>query len=37
LEEGQRILAESGISFIQAKDFYDVANKVVKAAKGVTK
>jgi succinyl-CoA synthetase beta subunit len=36
LEEGQRILAESGISFIQAKDFYDVANKVVKAAKGVT-
>jgi len=37
LEEGQRILAESGISFIQAKDFYDVANKVVKAAKGVVK
>jgi len=37
LEEGQRILAESGISFIQAKDFYDAANKVVKAAKGVTK
>jgi succinyl-CoA synthetase beta subunit len=36
LEEGQHILAESGISFIQAKDFYDVANKVVKAAKGVT-
>jgi len=35
LEEGQRILAESGISFIQAKDFYDVADKVVKAAKGV--
>ena len=37
LEEGQRILAESGISFIHAKDFYDGANKVVKAAKGVTK
>jgi len=37
LEEGKRILAESGISFIQAKDFHDVANKVVKAAKGVTK
>jgi len=37
LEEGQRILAESGISFIQAKDFYDGANKVVKAVKGVTK
>jgi succinyl-CoA synthetase beta subunit len=37
LKEGQRILAESGISFIQAKDFYDGANKVVKAAKGATK
>ena len=37
LEEGQRILAESGISFIQAKDFYDGANKVVEAAKGATK
>jgi succinyl-CoA synthetase beta subunit len=37
LEEGQRILAESGISFIQAKDFYDGAHKVVEAAKGVTK
>jgi succinyl-CoA synthetase beta subunit len=37
LEEGQRILSDSGISFIQAKDFYDGANKVVEAAKGVTK
>ena len=37
LEEGQRILAESGISFIQAKDFYDGARKVVEAAKGVVK
>ncbi len=37
LEEGQRILAESGISFIQAKDFYDGTHKVVEAAKGVTK
>jgi len=35
LKEGQRILAESGIGFIQAKDFYDAANKVVKAVKGV--
>lgn len=35
LEEGQRILAESGIGFIQAKDFYDATNRVVKAAKGV--
>jgi succinyl-CoA synthetase beta subunit len=33
LEEGQRILAESGVSFIQAKDFYDGARKVVEAAK----
>jgi succinyl-CoA synthetase beta subunit len=35
LEEGQRILAEAGIGFIQAKDFYDGARKVVEAAKGV--
>jgi succinyl-CoA synthetase beta subunit len=34
LEEGQRILAESGIGFIRAKDFYDAADKVVKEAKG---
>jgi len=33
LEEGQRILAESGISFIQAKDFYDGAHKAVQEAK----
>jgi len=33
LEEGQRILADSGISFIQAKDFYDGAHKAVQAAK----
>jgi succinyl-CoA synthetase beta subunit len=37
LEEGQRILAESGTSFIQAKDFYDGARKVVEAAKGANK
>jgi succinyl-CoA synthetase beta subunit len=37
LEEGQRILAESGIGFIQAKDFYDGARKVVEAAKGAVK
>ena len=37
LEEGQRILAESRISFIPAKDFYDAARKVVEAAKGVMK
>ncbi|MHC1578284.1 MAG: ADP-forming succinate--CoA ligase subunit beta [Dehalococcoidia bacterium] len=35
LEEGQRILADSGISFIEAKDFYDGARKVVQAARGV--
>jgi len=35
VEEGQRILAESGIDFIRAKDFYDGARKVVEAAKGV--
>jgi len=37
LGEGQRILAESGISFVQAKDFYDGARKVVAAAKGAVK
>jgi succinyl-CoA synthetase beta subunit len=37
LEEGQRILADSGIRFIRAKDFYDGARKVVEAAKGAVK
>jgi succinyl-CoA synthetase beta subunit len=37
LKEGQRILAESGMSFVRAKDFYDGARKVVEAAKGVKK
>jgi succinyl-CoA synthetase beta subunit len=37
LEEGQRILTQSGISFIRAADFYDGARKVVEAAKGVKK
>jgi succinyl-CoA synthetase beta subunit len=37
LEEGERILADSGINFIRAEDFYDGACKVVEAAKGVKK
>jgi succinyl-CoA synthetase beta subunit len=37
LEEGQRILADSGINFVRAEDFYDGARKVVEAAKGVKK
>jgi len=37
VEEGKRILAESGISFIEARDFYDGAYKAVEAAKGATK
>jgi succinyl-CoA synthetase beta subunit len=37
LEEGQRILADSGINFIRAEDFSDGARKVVEAAKGVKK
>jgi succinyl-CoA synthetase beta subunit len=37
LEEGERILAGSGISFIRAEDFYDGARRVVEAAKGVKK
>ncbi len=34
VDEGKRILAESGINFSEAKDFYDGADKVVQAAKG---
>jgi len=30
LEEGKRILSKSGISFIEAKDFYDGAYKAVQ-------
>ncbi len=37
LEEGQRILADSGINFIRAEDFSDGARSVVEAAKGVKK
>jgi succinyl-CoA synthetase beta subunit len=37
LEEGQQILADSGVSFIRAGDFYDGARKAVEAAKGVLK
>ena len=33
LEEGKHILSESGISFIEAKDFYDGAYKAVQAVK----
>ncbi len=34
LEEGQRILSESQIDFIEAGDFFDGARKAVEAAKG---
>jgi succinyl-CoA synthetase beta subunit len=34
IDEGKRILAESGINFIEARDFYDGADKVVQSAKG---
>ncbi|MBE9470079.1 MAG: ADP-forming succinate--CoA ligase subunit beta [Chloroflexi bacterium] len=37
VDEGNRILAESGIDLIEAKDFYDGAYKAVEAAKGATK
>lgn len=33
VEEGKRILAESGIKYIEAMDFYDAARKAVAAAK----
>jgi len=35
--EGKCILAQSGISFIEAKDFYDGARKAVETARGVIK
>jgi succinyl-CoA synthetase beta subunit len=34
LEEGQRILVESGAGVVWAKDFYDAARKAVEAARG---
>jgi succinyl-CoA synthetase beta subunit len=34
VEEGKRILAESGIKYTEASDFYDAARKAVEAAKG---
>ncbi len=34
VEEGKRILAESGIKYVEAADFYDAARKAVAAAKG---
>lgn len=37
VDEGNRILSESGINLIKAKDFYDGADKVVQAAKGQIK
>jgi len=37
VDEGKRILSESGIDLIEAKDFYDGADKVVQAAKGQIK
>jgi len=33
-DEGKGILAESGVEFIEATDFYDAAYKAVQAAKG---
>ena len=37
VDEGKRILAESGIKFIEATDFYDAARKAVEAAEGGSK
>jgi succinyl-CoA synthetase beta subunit len=34
VDEGKCILAESGVKFIEATDFYDAAHKAVQAAKG---
>jgi len=37
VDEGKRILAESGIKFVEATDFYDAARKAVETAKGGSK
>lgn len=37
VDEGKRILSESGINLIEAEDFYDGAHKAVQAAKGQIK
>ncbi len=37
LEEGQRILADSHIDFIEAQDFFDGARKAVEAARGAVR
>jgi succinyl-CoA synthetase beta subunit len=37
VEEGRRILVESGIDYVPARDFYDGARKVVEAARGASK
>ncbi|MFC1986997.1 ADP-forming succinate--CoA ligase subunit beta [Chloroflexota bacterium] len=37
VEEGRKILADSGIKYIEATDFYDVGRKAVAAAKGEQK
>jgi len=37
VDEGKRILSESGINLIKAKDFYDGARKAVQAAQGQIK
>ncbi len=34
VEEGKRILAESGINYLEASDFYDVTRKAVEIARG---
>lgn len=36
VEEGKRILAESGINYLEASDLHDVARKAVEIAKGVS-
>lgn len=37
VEEGKRILAESGINYFEASDFYDVARKAVEITKGISR
>ena len=37
VEEGKRVLAESGVNYFEASDLYDVAQKAVEIAKGISR
>jgi len=36
VEEGKRVLAESGVNYFEVSDLHDVAQKAVEIAKGIS-